>query len=796
MKKVTLYLLVLIISISFNSYLFSQETTKSDKSLGSFWYTEYWFSVPPCLEYADDEDNEIIIYVVAENDEEITVEIPGKGYKETKSAEAYKVCTFTLSPSLGQCYRRKANETVPPDSFFSGYGIHIYGEAPIIASCFINYEHAAEAINIMPMTILGREYVVSGYNDNNSGSGEYYPAECAIVAIYDKTKATFILGGNDSTSTTGGLLPDSIKSKTLNAGDVWLFSSAGENADLSGSKIMSTKPVSVISGNYAATIPGTGEPLNYIADMLIPQYTGGKIFYIPNIPGRKNPPLIRVYARKENTTVYRNGEMVGFLEDAGGLISKAYLEMRLNEEDAENQYACISADKPITVSMFNPGYQDDENGFSNNSPFMMNMIPLIQFENEKTFVIPDFGGETEHYLNFVFEMDGNGGIAGSVILGKYEEDDFAWVYISDIAGEVYGFEYENEGKNFAFKNIKIETPGVYKLRADVPFALYAYGHYNEKSYGYPVIGSLGEYSRPDTVAPEIHADWGSDGKGCGYAMDMPDNDTVRVNMASVHLEDKKNNNFILYVSDFEVGMDRETDFAFNPRSIFEDADADIIATDRNGNESSKHIWFNRKEFYLIPDVLDFGLLDSGETKTMEIKIINRSVEKVIVPSRFHLLSDMIDTLDNQGFILEHISLPDTLESTDTIYAECTFTAEKTGIYTDSVGIGDTTAFGYITYLKAIVSGPGGINDNEDMAALSVYPNPADGEVNIILPDSDGIINNIEIYTIEGRKIYSEEYPVYNDNKIRVNTSAFPEGHYNIEVNTGKREYTYALMILH
>ena len=176
MKKVTLYLLLLFFCFGINSLLYANEPTKSDKSL-SYWYTEFRFSVPPCFEYADDEDNEIIIYVVPENKTDITLEIPGKAYKETKSAEAYQICSFSLSPSLGQCYRRKANDTVPQEKAYPGYGIHIYAEEPIIASCFINYKHAVEAINILPVTVLGREYIVSGYNDNNSGSGEYYPAE-------------------------------------------------------------------------------------------------------------------------------------------------------------------------------------------------------------------------------------------------------------------------------------------------------------------------------------------------------------------------------------------------------------------------------------------------------------------------------------------------------------------------------------------------------------------------------------------------------------------------------------------
>ena len=80
-----------------------------------------------------------------------------------------------------------------------------------------------------------------------------------------------------------------VKSETilLNKEDIYIISSDGPGADLTGSTWTSNYPVSVISGNMNANVPITNNGSNYLVEEDIPTYQWGTDYYVSTLQYRE-----------------------------------------------------------------------------------------------------------------------------------------------------------------------------------------------------------------------------------------------------------------------------------------------------------------------------------------------------------------------------------------------------------------------------------------------------------------------------------------------------------------------------
>ena len=124
--------------------------------------------------------------------------------------------------------------------------------------------------------------------------------------------------------TAGGMKPGDIVTVDMDEGDVFMVSSKGDFGDLSGSHIIATKPVAVVSGVQCTNIPIGNQWCDYTVEMEIPTYTWGTHYHVPKIPNRQYPPLIRIFAKEPNTKLYRDGNNIGLLPEAGGMENKKH----------------------------------------------------------------------------------------------------------------------------------------------------------------------------------------------------------------------------------------------------------------------------------------------------------------------------------------------------------------------------------------------------------------------------------------------------------------------------------------
>ncbi|MEJ5287640.1 MAG: IgGFc-binding protein, partial [Bacteroidota bacterium] len=537
---------LIAIALAFNQ-AYSQFTTDEEikeslpKMLGANNVgKEFWFTIPICFE---DESfgfaNFIKIFVTSPYRTRVTVEVPGKSYFSSKMSIPNDVISFDITPTQGQPYVKGGRDPEVPDQVWIGAGIHIYADDPIVVYCIVRYHWTSDGFLAIPVSSLGKEYIVAGHPVDPMFRATWnykLPNTCGIVAAYDQTKVRFTLGGNSLTKTAGGLRPGQTVEKILNKGDVFMVSTEGDASDLTGSRVVATKPVAVVTGNMCNNIPVGNQWCDYTVEMDLPTFTWGTDYHIPDvgiIPKRAFPSLLRIFAKEKNTTLYRDGREFAYLKGLNGMEGNGWLETRMNPQMVKFQHypVVISGDKPIGVTLYNPGVQEDQyaGNYVNSDPFVMVITPLQQYQKEITFCTPcTFGGDcfSENYLGIVYQTNELGMCPDDLEFAEVKSGQFVWKKVNvkfPGVDPLYG--YDVNGKKYAYKVVSLPQSGVFKLRSKTPFAAYSYGFSDYDSYGYPTSAALADLEKPDTLPPDPK--WRD---SCGVisfatVTDMPDDPT-------------------------------------------------------------------------------------------------------------------------------------------------------------------------------------------------------------------------------------------------------------------------------
>ncbi|MFP4529551.1 MAG: IgGFc-binding protein, partial [Candidatus Kapaibacterium sp.] len=430
--------------------------------------TEFWFTVPPCLE--DDEagrENRIMIYVVSYASTEVTVRVPSKAYFETRTTRPWEVTVFEMTPAQAQPYEKSGHEPEVPESVYSGAGVQVVSKEPIAAFVAVRYRNSSDGFTLSPVSALGQQYIISSYPDMSAQYPMYhsFPSMAGIVAAYDNTKVTFTLGGAEGMTTAGGMTPGESAEMYLDRGDVWMFSSKGVDGDLSGSAVYATKPVAIVSGNQCANVPVLNKYCDYIAEMEVPTFSWGKYYHAPVFSERLKSPVFRIYAKLPATDIYKDHNQIAHIPEAGGVLGRAYIETRISDAPHPDP-AVFHSDKPIFVSLYNTGTEEDGDPQPNGDPFQMALVSDAQFRKDVLFVTPGMMNGInypENYLLLVYRKSG-GNIPADLELGRFNGSDFDWTAVAALPGLTnMDFEYDVSGASYGLAKIKLAIEGTYRV---------------------------------------------------------------------------------------------------------------------------------------------------------------------------------------------------------------------------------------------------------------------------------------------------------------------------------------------
>ncbi|HYF04147.1 MAG TPA: choice-of-anchor D domain-containing protein [Patescibacteria group bacterium] len=602
--------------------------------------TDFWFLFPVCFPEQGGQ-NSLKIYVSAGSAVQCTVEVPGMGVRYVKTTKPNDIIEFTMYPGEGQPYESNGMPDIAKteDQTYAegkGRGIHVTAPVPIVVYGVSRYVYTSDSFLAIPTSALGKEYIISSFADLTGGAfaGLHLPSQTIVIAPYDNTVVTFTLGGSQGTQTVGGMRIGQSKNFRLNKGDIVAFASKKANGifvDLSGSKFTATKPIAVVSGNQCAYVPETVAACDFIMEMELPTNTWGKEYHISRFVKRKKYAMMKIFAKEPNTKLYRDGNPIPFavLSTAGGRQGSGYYEGRVLDDGLDPRPIVIKGDKPISITTYNPGQTDD--GVSSD-PFQLILTPIEQYQKEIIFNTPGIkGGQgfKENYVNLVFEGNADGTMPDDLEFATVNDGKFVWKSVRSVFGATSepfkGF--PGDTKKYYAKIITLPGDGVYKIRAQKPFAAYAYGFDSFDSYGHPTSVALGDLSVRDPDAPDFSFTQQCDGSvNDGKVEDLPkaENDTIkRSNLRAVSLLDGSKN-YLLEVEEFVPGDARTTNWKLRVEDASQDALAHVYFVDRAGNDTTVTISYAAPAVRLAETSLNWGLLKVNQEKTMQLVVRNTS----------------------------------------------------------------------------------------------------------------------------------------------------------------------------
>ena len=165
--------------------------------------------------------------------------------------------------------------------------------------------------------------------------------------------------------------------------------------DLSGTRIVTDKPVSVFSGHGCGNVPKHVSFCDHLIEQIPPTALWGKVFYVAPLASRRSY-TIKVLAAHNSTDVETccNATKSSYTIDSGDFINKTL---------TSQEYCTIHSSKVVMVVQFSHGYRDDGK-FRYGDPLMTLVPSTTNYGNNFLFstirnaqVLPFYN----HYINII-----------------------------------------------------------------------------------------------------------------------------------------------------------------------------------------------------------------------------------------------------------------------------------------------------------------------------------------------------------------------------------------------------------
>lgn len=405
--------------------------------------------------------------------------------------EDFEINGLNYSGTIPWLYEQ--NEEMALQSF------HITTDEDVTVYGLNQGKKTSDAMLVLPTDALGRYYRILSYNSNGSNAGgriEGYstPSQFVVVATEDNTEIRIT---PSQPTWEGGTTARVV---VLNKGEAFLvqasISEKRLTTDLTGTSVISSKPVAVFSGHQRATIPielaADLRTRDYLLEQLPPLEAWGYSAIVIPYPAPHGDEdhghdIVRVLALYDSTVIFTNGIPAIVLNEG------VYYEMSLR------QALYITASAPILVAQYKKTARR-QGGTQENTgdPFMVIIPPQEQFLSSYRFVnaqvlkdelqppFNQFRVYQEQYISLIAP-----------------QSHISTVRIDNTPVDATLFQ-TIPGSPMAYAHITMED-GVHTVTADTGVGLQVYGYGDADSYGY--AGGMSVKIIPkDLEIPRIYAD--------------------------------------------------------------------------------------------------------------------------------------------------------------------------------------------------------------------------------------------------------------------------------------------------
>ena len=161
------------------------------------------------------------------------------------------------------------------------------------------------------------------------------------------------------------------------------------SSDLTGTKVTTNKPISLLSGHECAFIPSHAQRCGNLMEQIPPTELWGTVYYFAPLASRTSYTIKIIAAyNSTNVDVYCNDSVSSHIVNAGEFINMTY----------DNQEFCgVTANQVVLVTQFSHSYDSDSHG----NP-MMTLIPATShYTNSITSSTVEITSCYDHYINII-----------------------------------------------------------------------------------------------------------------------------------------------------------------------------------------------------------------------------------------------------------------------------------------------------------------------------------------------------------------------------------------------------------
>ena len=240
--------------------------------------------------------------------------------------------------------------------------------------------------------------------------------------------------------------------------------------DLTGIKIVTNQPVSVLSGHRCGKIPFNVSQCDHLVEQVPPATLWGRVYYTAPLATRRSY-TVKVLAAYNSTTVdvYCNNTKKSYNISEGESI---------NETLSMHEYCAIKSTKEVLVAQFSHGYFDDKHGSRNGDP-MMTLVPATnQYSNKFKLSTLEVPSNFTHYINII-------------VLAEYYQCDMIYLTSGGVNRSLNMSQWtpimlRNITEAYALQvNISKGVSEVFHCNTSALIATSVYGFANFSAYGHP-----------------------------------------------------------------------------------------------------------------------------------------------------------------------------------------------------------------------------------------------------------------------------------------------------------------------
>lgn len=590
---------------------------------------------------------ELRLYIATKRPTRVRVTMPW-GASRNYALQQDSILTLGLDPSL-----EVSLSEIPQKA-----AVEVSTDEPVVVYALSGITYSSEAYAVIPTTAWGTDYMAMCMSNDQYNPSIKDPSpdslhnklprlgEFMVIAMHDSTTVYY----EPTAPTLAGIPAGSSNAILLNRGEcVLVKSGAGpkNSNDLTGTFVMTDKPVGFLTGHMRTSIPhlpdamdGQYDTKNHLIEMIPPIPLWGKHFVSAPYGVCSDGDYFRVVAAHDNTTLT--------MESETGTYSVTLNKGEFAEFENIATPAVWSADQPVIIGQYM--YSDFLDPTTNADPSFVTLPPSNRFTKQLLFQAPATISPTQ-FNTFKVQL-----ICTADALGSLTIDGTS---IEVLAPEIQTQSIGTTGLHWAVVNIA--PTHIYKVRTSAgSFSGIIFAHGPQDSYALS-LGMSYETEQTDTTAPQFKA-----AEKCGIVKGWVREESFGSGIYELYIDAAMSTNYALSSTPAISDTTTIVEFTATPVDIYKDAILELVVVDRAGNEARYN--FHYKAPVAAGDIsVQLPRVASGTTVCAPVVFTNNG-DAALTVTGLYSMSDPRASLAKQP------SLPHTLAPGESLTFDICYTA--------------------------------------------------------------------------------------------------------------------------